>query len=202
MSYSVQLSAGGCSATLLKTCARSQKLSWGCLENFQGTYSTQYLQYFSSCNEEKKVLIKGNHFGKVFRIRSFSRPYFPSFGLRYSMSLRLWFKWGKIWTKKTPNMATFYVVNDIIDNYPIITLISKIVYIIPVSNAWPEGGGSADKIIKIKNRSTLKSYSLCAQLMISMNDQKSEALEASKMIKQGVKTYGAVRRYPWKHLWS
>ena len=44
---------------------------------------------------------------KSLRIRSFSGPYFPAFGLnmdRYS-------ECGKIWTRKTPNTDTFYAVN-------------------------------------------------------------------------------------------
>ena len=73
----------------------------GMFRNFQGIYSGQYLHYLSSCNEEKKVLIKGN---------------------------------------------------TITDDYPIINSISKIVYIIPVSNAWPEGGGRVVKIIKINKK--------------------------------------------------
>ena len=38
------------------------------------------------------------------------------------------------------------------DEYPIISSISKIAYIIPVSNAWPERGGSAKK--RDKNEQT------------------------------------------------
>ena len=50
---------------------------------------------------------------KSVRIRSFSGPYFPPFGLnteRYSVSLRIHFKSRKIRTRKTPNTDTFYAV--------------------------------------------------------------------------------------------
>ena len=50
---------------------------------------------------------------KSARIRSFSRPYFPAFGLnteRYSVSVRIQYKYGKIRTRKTPNTNTFHAV--------------------------------------------------------------------------------------------
>ena len=58
------------------------------------------------------------HFVKSVGIRSFSGPYFPAFGLnteRYSVSLHIQSKCGKIRTKKTPNTNTFYTVFFIID---------------------------------------------------------------------------------------
>ena len=54
-----------------------------------------------------------SHCVKSVRIRSFSGPYFPTFGLnteRYSESLRFQSECGKIRTRKTPNTATFYAV--------------------------------------------------------------------------------------------
>ena len=50
---------------------------------------------------------------KSVRIRSFSGPYFPAFGLntgRYVVSLRIQSKCRKIRTRKTPNMDTFHAV--------------------------------------------------------------------------------------------
>ena len=47
---------------------------------------------------------------KSVRIRSFSGPYFPAFGLnteRYSLSLRIQSECGKIRTTKTPNTVQF-----------------------------------------------------------------------------------------------
>ena len=38
-----------------------------------------------------------------------------------------------------------------VDEYPIITSIAKVAYIIPVSNAWPARGGSAIKRIETDN---------------------------------------------------
>ena len=52
---------------------------------------------------------------KNVRIRGFSGPCFPPFGLnteRYSVSLRIQSKCGKIRTGKTPNANTFHLVNN------------------------------------------------------------------------------------------
>ena len=51
------------------------------------------------------------HCVKCVRIRSYSGPYFPAFGLnteRYGVSLRIQFEWGKIRTRITPNTETFH----------------------------------------------------------------------------------------------
>ena len=53
------------------------------------------------------------HCVKSVRIRSFSGPYFPAFGLnaeRYSVSLRIQSEYGKIRTRKTPNTDTSHEV--------------------------------------------------------------------------------------------
>ena len=53
------------------------------------------------------------HFVKSVGIWSFSDPYFPAFGLnteRYSVSLRILSKCGKMRSRKTPNMNTFHAV--------------------------------------------------------------------------------------------
>ena len=53
------------------------------------------------------------HCVKRARIRSFSGPYFPEFGLnmeRYSASFRIQSDCGKIRIRKTPNTGTFYAV--------------------------------------------------------------------------------------------
>ena len=47
------------------------------------------------------------------RIRSCSGPYFPAFGLnteRYSVSLRIQSKCGRIWIRKTSNKDIFHAV--------------------------------------------------------------------------------------------
>ena len=53
------------------------------------------------------------HCVKSVRIRNFSSPLFPAFGMhkeRYSLSLRIQPKCGKIRTRKTPNKNAFYAV--------------------------------------------------------------------------------------------
>ena len=53
------------------------------------------------------------HCVKSVRIRGFSGPYFPAFGLnteRYSVSLRIQFECGKIRTRTSPNKDNFHVV--------------------------------------------------------------------------------------------
>ena len=55
-----------------------------------------------------------NHCVESVHIRSFSGPYFPTFGLntvRYGVSLRIQPEYGEIWTRKTPNTETFHAVN-------------------------------------------------------------------------------------------
>ena len=50
---------------------------------------------------------------KIVRIRSFSGPHFPTFGLnteRSCVSLRIESKCGKIQTRRTPNTDTFHAV--------------------------------------------------------------------------------------------
>ena len=46
------------------------------------------------------------HCMKSVRIRNFSGPYFPA----YLASLRIQSKYGKMWTRKTPNTDTFHAV--------------------------------------------------------------------------------------------
>ena len=53
---------------------------------------------------------------KSVRIRHFSGPYFPAFRLnteRCGVPLRIQAKYGKIRTRKPPNMDTFHAVYDI-----------------------------------------------------------------------------------------
>ena len=57
---------------------------------------------------------KTDHCEKIVRIRSFSGPYFPTFGLNtesYSVSLRSQSECGKILTRKTLNTDTFHSVH-------------------------------------------------------------------------------------------
>ena len=55
------------------------------------------------------------HCMKSVRIRSFSGPHFPAFGLNtetniYSVNLRIYFEWWKMRTRKSPDEYTFYAV--------------------------------------------------------------------------------------------
>ena len=53
------------------------------------------------------------HCVKSVHIQSYSGSHFPTFGLntkRYSVSLRIQLECGKIQTRITPNMDTFYAV--------------------------------------------------------------------------------------------
>ena len=51
--------------------------------------------------------MKAIHYVKIVRIRSFSGPYFPAFGLNIQS------EYGKIRTRKTPNMDTFQEVTEL-----------------------------------------------------------------------------------------
>ena len=68
-------------------------------------------------------IIELNHCVKSVRIWSYSGPYFPAFGLnteRYSISLCIQSECGKIRTRVTPNIVTFYAVNiTVSDSGPI-----------------------------------------------------------------------------------
>ena len=69
---------------------------------------------------------------KSVRIRSFSGPYFPPFGLnteRYSVSFCIQSECGKIQIRKTPNTDTFRAVYNILLNYSYVKP-SGILYII------------------------------------------------------------------------
>ena len=70
-------------------------------------------------NSKSRKLIRledeKEHCVKSVRIRSFSGPYFPAFGLnteRYGVSLRIQSECGKIRTKKTPNTDTFHAMEN------------------------------------------------------------------------------------------
>ena len=83
---------------------------------------------------------------------------------------------------------------DKIDEYPIITSIAEIAFIIRGSNAWPEQIGSAIKRIKINKRSTLKSDALNALIIILINGPKCGTTGASYLIKQTLRSLGERKR--------
>ena len=76
------------------------------------------------------------------------------------------------------------------DEYPIINSIAKIAFIITVSNAWPERGGSTIKRIKTNKKSALKSDALNALIMTSINGPKCGTPEALYLIKQASISFG------------
>ena len=99
---------------------------------------------------------------------------------------------------KQQKTATEWALRQISVNcndYPIICSMAKIACIIPVSNAWPERGGSAIKWIKTNKRNTLKSDALNALLMISLNGPKPETPEAAALLKRVAKSYGQRKQY-------
>ena len=76
--------------------------------------------YYKKCTQCRYFPIKLSSFSseqqlrKKVHIRSFSGPYFPAFRLnteRYSVSFRIQFEYGKMQTRKTPNMDNFYAVS-------------------------------------------------------------------------------------------
>ena len=76
------------------------------------------------------------------------------------------------------------------DEYPIINSIAKIAFIITVSNAWPERGGSTIKRIKTNKKSALKSDALNALIMTSINRSICGTPEALYLIKQASISFG------------
>ena len=75
----------------------------------------------------KLKFIKSYHCVKSVRIRSYSDPCFPAFGLiteRYSVSLRIQSECGKIQTRITPNADTFYAAYML--QYTVVSLFSDV----------------------------------------------------------------------------
>ena len=70
--------------------------------------------FFQQLTLRKQLRRCMNHCIKSVRIRSYSGPHFPAFGLntkRYSVSLCIQSECGKMRTRKTPNMDTFHALN-------------------------------------------------------------------------------------------
>ena len=94
---------------------------------------------------------------------------------------------------KQPSTTTEWALKQICtsvncDEFPINCSLAKIAYIIPVSNAWPERGGSAIKRIKTNKRSTMKNDALNALLMISLNGPKPGTPHAAALLKRVAKS--------------
>ena len=74
------------------------------------------LQEFRDTENEHRIVVvffSNKHFVKSARIKSYSGPHFPAFGVnteRYSVSLRIQSECREMRTKITPNTDTFYAV--------------------------------------------------------------------------------------------
>ena len=81
------------------------------------------------------------------------------------------------------------------EEYPVISLLTKIGYTTPDSNTWSERTGSAIKRIKTNKRSSPKNDALNALLVISLNGPQLGTLEAKELIKNVPKTHGEQNQY-------
>ena len=78
----------------------------------KGSLCRNWLKRKGFIDKYKNIILirPQKYYVKSVRIRSYSGPHFPVFGLnmeRYSISPYLS---GNIWTRITPNMETFYAV--------------------------------------------------------------------------------------------
>ena len=81
------------------------------------------------------------------------------------------------------------------EEYPVISLLTKIGYTTPDSNTWSERTGSAIKRIKTNKRSSPKKDALNALLVISLNGPQPGTLEAKELIKNAPKIHGEQNQY-------
>ena len=98
----------------------TQVFSCGYCKNFQNSFFLQNIS--SSCFFIVKYNQAKGHCVKSVRIRSFSGPYFPAFGLSTGLntervSLRTQSECRKLRTRKTLNAETFQAVNLSQNNY-------------------------------------------------------------------------------------
>ena len=86
------------------------------LENVSSTCSLYFVVEDRTENLSYYLYICEKHCVKSVRIRSYSCPYFPVFGLnteRYGVSLRILYQCGKMRTRITSNTDTFHAVKEI-----------------------------------------------------------------------------------------
>ena len=91
------------------------------------------------------LFVSAFHSVKRVRIRSYSGPHFPAFGLnteRYAVSLRIQSKCGKMQTRITPKKDALYVVFflwvSLIMNKFIMSSIIIVYYLVAVQSSWSE----------------------------------------------------------------
>ena len=85
---------------------------------------------------DENVNIDIHHCVKSVRIRSYSGPHFPAFGLnteRYVASLRIQAECGKMRTRTTTNAGTFHVAHRPTD------LLNLILFLEKAPNSWGKG---------------------------------------------------------------
>ena len=81
------------------------------------------------------------------------------------------------------------------DEFCHITSIVKTAIVTPVSNAWPERGGSAIKRIKSRSRSSMKNDMLSALLIISINGPDVHSQDADKLVCKVAQRFSLSRRH-------
>lgn len=99
---------------------------------------------------------------------------------------------------KLKHTATEWVLRQVLgqfqEEFGHIVAIAKIALVTPVSNAWPERGGSAIKRIKSRSRSQMKNDMLEALMMISLNGPDPNSELADQLIKKVAMRYDSSRR--------
>ena len=120
----LEMHSGNSAKLCVSTKCPHQEIRWNCgiccsdgeqetrqIGNKRIPYRKTYYQ--PDKNTYFRVFLERGHCLKSVRIRSFSGPYFPAFGLnmeRYEVSLGNQSKCRKIRTRKTSNTNTFYAV--------------------------------------------------------------------------------------------
>ena len=99
---------------------------------------------------------------------------------------------------KLKHTATEWVLCQVLsqfqEEFGHIVAIAKIALVTPVSNAWPERGGSTIKHIKSRSRSQMKNDVLEALMMISLNRPDPNSELADQLIKKVAMRFDSSRR--------
>ena len=84
------------------------------MKQMEDSIKKNWLFFFFKCIQQYSKVMQQFALRESVRIRSFSGPCFPAFGLnmeRYPISLRIQSECGKMRTRKTPNMDTFHAIH-------------------------------------------------------------------------------------------
>jgi ribosomal protein L14 len=87
------------------------------------------------------------------------------------------------------------VLGQLQEEFIHLVAISKTALVAPVSNAWPECGGSTIKCIKARSRSQMKNDMLEALMMISLNGPTPNSELADKLIRKVAVRFESSRQY-------